>query len=433
MDPLVEPTEDFLGGDIVVDLPYRDLVAHVLEKRLEPPVCVTGDREDTTLGLALLSLDGVDEYAAAHPPPAQPKAGPLDTVLSAVRGYFAGKCGGWTPEMGKNRQVGCIIGFPQSKPLASGSPDPATKEEYEHLSPATAGRGVRVGVLDTGLFLHPALAGHVLAPSADLFEPGTTPEPEKIWAGHATFVAGLIAARAPGAEIIMAKVLDNETGKASAWETAVAMARFADRNIDVLNLSLGCLTKDGRPPLVLRRAVEVLGARMVIVAAAGNHGKHDICAEARRPVWPAALPGVLAVGAAQDPELGDKPELAEISPRLPWVDCIAPGMDVVSTYLSGVNSAKGVKGVNVLVHPDECPGTDTFKGFARWRGTSFAAATVSGAIAKDAIPGQVTARQSLQRLLDTPNPVVRRYDWRDDDQCAGRPNGGKPGHPGPER
>src|SRR5262249_53884426 len=154
---------------------------------------------------------------------------------------------------------------------------------------------------------------------------------------------------------------------------AEAMITFADDNVDVLNLSLGCHTEDGAPcPLPLQRAVEVLSRTTVIVAAAGNHNGLSYC---KLPTWPAALPGVLAVGAAEDRYLDPDrvPVPTFFTPRLPWVDCMAPGLALVSTYLKG--SVKGYK--------------EEFEGYASWSGTSFAAAMVSGAIAKRMMPGEI--------------------------------------------
>ena len=69
---------------------------------------------------------------------------------------------------------------------------------------------------------------------------------------------------------------------------------------------------------------------------------------------------------------------APFSPDAPWVDALAPGVDVVSTC-DAVGDGTGV--------------------FARWSGTSFAAAAVTGAIAALVGPGR-TARQAWEQLRD---------------------------------
>jgi len=399
-EPVTGPTEDFLRDEIVVDLPYLPLVTDVLGK-LQPQVPAVIVSTDDILGLALLSLKNVDGYAAVHGIPRFDGAESLDAVLWALRSRLT--FGEWVVEMGKNRYMHQgVVGFPQSKPLSSGDPEHATPERMQHTAGLTAGDGVRVGVLDTRLFPHPDLEGHYLAEPEDLLTPEANSVPK--WKGHATFVTGLIVAKAPAAKVVVRAVLNDDNGWASAWKTAAAMARFPD--VDVLNLSLGCRTKDGRPPLVMRRAIEVLGRRMVVVAAAGNHQRTEY---KTAPTWPAALPGVVAVGATNDHGLSHGTfHLADFSPKLPWIACVARGETLVSTYLNGwvqVHNAKG--------HPTD----EEFTGYASWSGTSFSAAIVSGAIAAGTKPpgagtkppGRVTARESLYRLLTTPNPLVTRY------------------------
>jgi subtilisin family serine protease len=166
------------------------------------------------------------------------------------------------------------------------------------------------------------------------------------------------------------------------------MADLADSGLDLLNLSLGCWPLDGQPPLVVQRAVEVLSGRLLLVAAVGNHGLDAEAATA--PVYPAALPGVVAVGA-----LAESGRAAEFTPDVPWIDCYAPGENVVSTYLRG--EAK----FTVL------GGDGLFAGFARWSGTSFATATVSGAIAAAIRPGEIDADEVLDKVLRDGNSVVR--------------------------
>ena len=85
-----------------------------------------------------------------------------------------------------------------------------------------------------------------------------------------------------------------------------------------MNLSFGCFTDDGEPPLVLARAVSLLSAEILLVAAAGNHGdidelraKGDLADKpwtrgltSKTPLWPAAFDEVIAVGATDGNEPG---------------------------------------------------------------------------------------------------------------------------------
>ena len=86
----------------------------------------------------------------------------------------------------------------------------------------------------------------------------------------------------------------------------------------------------------------------MIVASAGNDG-------ADRPVWPAALPGVVGVGALNR---SDSPW--KKSNHGPGVRAWSRGVGLDSTF--------------VTLAP-------RFAGWATWSGTSFAAAHVSGAVA----------------------------------------------------
>lgn len=66
-------------------------------------------------------------------------------------------------------------------------------------------------------------------------------------------------------------------------------------------------------------------------------------------------------------------------------------MDVCSTFLNGVSA-----------HPDTHPDPDAdFEGWARWSGTSFAAALVTGAIAAGIEPGRISGRQALDDVLSS--------------------------------
>ncbi len=265
-------------------------------------------------------------------------------------------------------------------------------------------------MLDTRLYPNEWLAGGYVAAAHDLLQvPAAGSSPRPASAGHATFIAGLILRRAPGAEVVIRPVL-NEQAVGKAWDVAKEMTGFIGSGVDILNLSFGCFTDDGEPPLVLARAVSLLSAEILLVAAAGNHGdidelraKGELADEpwtrgltSKTPLWPAAFDEVTAVGAT------DGDELAPFSPQTPWVDLTAPGVDVVSTYLTGE--------VKLASPPPGSPTKKTFSsGFAYWDGTSFAAAAVSGAVAAKIEPGRCDARQALSSIWASPEDGIRPY------------------------
>lgn len=370
---MTEPVPDLpvssAADELVADSRHLELVKRMLTDELR---------------LNVAEIDGIDEFDLTRlriGSPARNGAVDLDAVLHELRRRFAADYGGWTMALGKNRDVAAQIGgFPQPQSMLAGQhPQPVARPEQVSTAHPDGGKGVRVGILDTRIFLHEDIKDRIV-PLGDGVEIAKDEDELPERAGHATFIAGLVLAEAPAAKIHVRHVLDDKTGRASVWGTAQQMAKFLtgkDR-IHILNLSLGCRTGDGQPPLVLQRAIERLSRHMVVVAAAGNHGALEGMVRGitrRSQTWPATLPGVIAVG-AQAP--------ADFSPDLPWVAVFAPGVDVRSTFLKGKVNLSG-------------EGTASFDdGYALWSGTSFAAATVSGILAA-AKTEPATARAALQR------------------------------------
>jgi len=440
--------EAYQEDQLVVDLANLDVVRDALHERA---VVVAGEEHSEQLGLALLTLADVATVAAelreddsemvrritgAEPSAAGPdRAEPsdLDLIIFWLRKSFGSAYAGWVPIIGKNRVVEPVKGLPyvggggdgdpylagvrdpRRNPranggLSAGSPGPAAAPPVWPRRAASPGQGVHVGVLDTRLYPNEWLDGAYVAREDDLLKvaaPGSRPRPAT--AGHATFVAGLILYGAPGAELIIRPVL-NEQAFGKAWDVAKDMVSFIGSGVDILNLSFGCFTDDGKPPLVLARAVSLLSAEILLVAAAGNHGNVDELRakgtlvdaswatglHSNTPMWPAAFSGVTAVGAT------DGDNLAPFSPIAPWVDVIAPGVDVESTYLVGE--------VKLDSPSPQGSTTATFsEGFAYWDGTSFAAAAVSGAVAAKIRPGQHDARQALASILASPANGIHEY------------------------
>jgi membrane-anchored mycosin MYCP len=423
--------EDYRAEELVVALGDEDLVSKALD-RLH---VVIGDdkEEDDRLGLALLPLGNLTDAVkplrqddklmdqaiqgkrrAGQPP--ETKLSDLDLLLSKLRMDFSSQYAGWIPEIGKNRLISPVRGLPYisgcalDDPSQVGLDDPADPElgQWPAPRPTEPGHGVRIGLLDTRLYQHPWLMGGYLAAKADLLEvPGSDDLPPLSLAGHATFVAGLILCQAPGAQLIIRPVL-GPRALGQTWGVAKMMADFVGSGVDILNLSFGCYTDDGQPPLVLAKAVSLVSPEILLVAAAGNHGNIEALKRDEKvtapwtenltdttPVWPAALPGVTAVGATDD-----RGEVADFSPKVPWVDVTAPGVNVESTYVYG-----DVR----LVAPKGKPAT--FCGYARWKGTSFATATVSGAVAAHIGP-DCSARQALEAVLadSEQHPKILKYE-----------------------
>lgn len=195
-------------------------------------------------------------------------------------------------------------------------------------STLATGSGVVVAVLDTGVQLeHPALAGSIVA-GTDLVDGDAVPA-ETLngldddgdgsideGAGHGTHVAGIVHSVAPKASIMPVRVLDDD-GTGTMWNVTEGMYWAAAHGARVVNMSLG--THGSARPL--REAVTRLAASgVLVVAAAGNDGKD-------RPMFPAAAPEALAVGS-----VGAGDVVSSFSNIGRWVDVMAPGENIHSTY-----------------------------------------------------------------------------------------------------
>jgi subtilisin family serine protease len=137
-------------------------------------------------------------------------------------------------------------------------------------------------------------------------------------------------------------------------------------------MSFGTNLLDDEPGIFGEQLMQRLGSSLG-VAAAGNQAT---C----RPYFPAALPGVVGVGAlAADGK-------AWFSNFGGWVDACAPGVDVVSTFFNDfTESLGGVEGRRYLE-------------WARWSGTSFSAPKVAAVLAQDMYLYGGTAQQAWKRL-----------------------------------
>jgi hypothetical protein len=219
------------------------------------------------------------------------------------------------------------------------------------------GRGVTVGVLDTGVDVtHPELAARFRGGTNSWFDPyGEHPVPMDI-TGHGTQVTGVIVAgagigMAPGARFIAARafndaVMSTPSGIHAAfqWLLDPDGNPATDDAPDVVNLSWGApaglqrlCTTEFQPDLQALRAAHILP-----VAAAGNDG-----AIAGADNTPANLPEAFAVGATSTPTT-----IAPFSSAGPsscgggqFPALVAPGTGILSTGLGGLD-ATGLAGTS---------------------------------------------------------------------------------------
>jgi subtilisin family serine protease len=292
-----------------------------------------------------------------------------------------------------------------------------------------AGAGVRVVVLDTGL--DPAATGlpWMQGVRGDP-DPGIDANQQVLqpYAGHGTFIAGIIRCVAPAAEVVVRAAfppLNTAYAKTPLaltfeWQlvTAIEQALVVD-NPDVISLSAGTFVLPGRRLSLIHRFYQRKLSRykgVVVVAAAGNDHR-------REPFYPAAERWAVSAGALSANCRGR----AYFTNHGGWVDAYAPGENLVNAFPSGTLAyleppRKGNKGV--------------FAGLARWSGTSFATPVVAGLIAarmsRTGEGGEDAARAVIEQARRSALPGVGAIALPEDAHgegcCCPRPSAGNHHH-----
>jgi len=258
--------------------------------------------------------------------------------------------------------------------------------------------GVVVALLDTGIGTHPWLPrdtwmdaerdlGWSPPQAASLPDPDeqdTNPDadPVDVFAGHGTFVAGLIRQLAPAARLLSLHCMNGD-GVQPGERVVDGLEWLRDRVatgepgtfVDVVCLACGYYEPKPSDDGHTIRLAEVLGELgdlgVQVVVAAGNDG-------ADAPTFPAAfahfaaaesLPDtpLVAVGAA-NPD-GSR---ADFSNSGDWVRSWQPGTALVSSLPTSFGAS---------ADPAETRQFDPFNlvgGFAQWSGSSFAAGVLAG-------------------------------------------------------
>lgn len=200
-----------------------------------------------------------------------------------------------------------------------------TRLHAEKVWRKSRGKGAVVAVIDTGVqATHPDLKGRVMK-GYDFIGGDRSANDGN---GHGTHVAGVIAANAgnrrgiaglaPSSRILPVRVLDS-AGNGNTLTVARGINYAVRKRADVINLSLAGTQSDVHIEAAVRNAIR---RGVVVVAAAGNQG----CAAPT--AFPAALPGVIGVGATDR-----RGRVASFSNCGSYVDVVAPGVSIRSTMI----------------------------------------------------------------------------------------------------
>lgn len=250
----------------------------------------------------------------------------------------------------------------------------------------TRGNGVTVAVIDTGVEVHPDLAGHVLPGKG--FGASASLDPHDDLGGHGTAMAGLIAAQgggenhalgiAPGVQILPLRVSNTkkegdippEVSDAHVVPEAIRYA--VDNGAKVINISLaadGPATDEETSAIAYAQSKDV-----VVVAGIGNDSVNFSAGHY------ALVPGVVVVSGTDRND-----EIWEHSVVGPEVSIAAPAKDIVTTASRASGNASGY-----------------FIG----SGTSQSTAIVSGAVAliRSKYP-ELKAPDVINRLITTARDI----------------------------
>lgn len=262
---------------------------------------------------------------------------------------------------------------------------------------------VRVTVVDTGLW-QPAVGSSespwletddVFAGNEDLEQ--VVPSKIHEYAGHGTFVAGVIACVAPETRIDVEGGLPNGGAVFESDIVDQIQDALEENRPQIISISAGTHTRDNHDLLsfVLLAQNNRFDERddVLIVAAAGNDSSNE-------PFFPAAFatkyPWVVSVGSVDpDKNVSDFSNYGK-----DWVTVYARGRNIVNAY---------PKGTYKCYEPPNVGKIRQFDGLAQWSGTSFSTPIVAGLIAAEMRDNGLSARAAWDVVRKT---AIDHHDTR---------------------
>jgi hypothetical protein len=288
---------------------------------------------------------------------------------------------------------------PATEPTESGLAEP-----WPPKVTGSAGKGVRVVVIDTGWYAPQPLPWEHLSGVQGQPEPGGVFDAQnriRPYAGHGTFVAGVIRSMAPECTIYVVTLpMSKQLSGGGVFESDMVTTLEAalTHRPHLINFSAGCPTRHQRPARAFEHWWDTVVARRIrpkplLVAAAGNNS---------RPwgFWPASSDWAVGVGS-----LDHDGSVSDFSNFGNSVDVYALGRNLVNAFPKGeytCNEAPNRGDVRIFDN-----------NYARWSGTSFSTPLVTGVIAAAMSPDgagapTMTALQAKDTVLALGDPPLMR-------------------------
>jgi subtilisin family serine protease len=205
------------------------------------------------------------------------------------------------------------------------------------------------------------------------------------YAGHGTFIAGVVRCVAPDTTIYVEGFAIGGVGGGGILESDLVgqLEDALTHDPQVINLSAGCRTRMDHPSIALDTfyKTRLRHTDCVLVAAAGNDSWSA-------PFWPAAFDWCVGVGS-----LDRDGRISDFSNFGVSADVYALGRNLVNAFPDGTFECHET--------PDKGDIRVFSTGMARWSGTSFAAPLVAGMIAREISRTGSSAADAWNAVLAT--------------------------------